>query len=203
MQIEEEFVLMKRNRMSLINGGYVIGYLKEAVDEVIKSEEELCEMVEQSEICKRVQNGVLEKSLSRASQDYIKQVLILLLDYFSHISDLSNTTVRRDFILRKLTTPPFLDYLYSNQFFLSQAQTTLTRAFYDSITRHLDTLRNIHIGIFSGLQAVMIVITVYFFGYMFNRMKRDMLSSHLMIAMLPKVELDREEQVKIRDFLKE
>jgi hypothetical protein len=42
---------------------------------------------------------------------------------------------------------------------------------------------------------------VYFFCYLFGQLKRDMLSSHTMIGMMPKHLLHRKDQQKIRDFL--
>lgn len=71
----------------------------------------------------------------------------------------------------------------------------------ESINKYISLLKSIQIGVFSALQALLLAITVYFFGSLFNRMKKDMLSSHLMIAMLPKHLLPKQEQIRIRDFL--
>ena len=77
----------------------------------------------------------------------------------------------------------------------------LNRAVIDSITKYIGLLKSIQIGVFSALQALLLAITVYFFASLFKRMKKDMLSSHLMIAMLPKHLLPKQDQVRIRDFL--
>lgn len=72
-----------------------------------------------------------------------------------------------------------------------------------SVTAYITTMKSIQISIFTGLQIVLVAVTIYFFCSMFNRMKKDMLSSHLMIAMLPKHLLPKSEQIKIRNFLLE
>ena len=70
-----------------------------------------------------------------------------------------------------------------------------------SIEKYIETLKSVLIAIFSGVQVVLVASLVYFFCYLFGQLKRDMLSSHTMIGMMPKHLLHREDQQKIRDFL--
>jgi hypothetical protein len=53
-------------------------------------------------------------------QNFIKSVLIKLLDYFSNIPRVTmNSTQQKAFVLEHLQDPPFLEQLYSNEFLLS------------------------------------------------------------------------------------
>jgi hypothetical protein len=73
------------------------------------------------ELCKRLQNQVLTKGLSLAHQDFIKSVLIQMLDYFSRITTFGEreTAAKNNFITQKLKQEPFLEYLYANELLLS------------------------------------------------------------------------------------
>ncbi len=130
----------------------------------------------------------------------IKSVLINLLDYFSQIETF-NQTQRPAFILKKLRTGPFLEYLYTNEFLLSSVHDKINQGAVKSIKDYINLLKSVIIAVFSGLQLVLALISIYFFCYMFNQMKKDMLSSHTMIGMLPKHLLQRRDQQKIREFL--
>ena len=89
--------------------------------------------------------------------------------------------------------PPFLEYLYSNEFLLSDVNTEISSASVSSINKYIDLLRSVHISMFSALQVILVGIVLYFICSLFNQMKKDMLSSHTMIAMLPKHLLQRKD----------
>jgi ABC-type multidrug transport system permease subunit len=59
--------------------------------------------------------------------------------------------------------------------------------------KYIDLIKSIHVALFASLQVILILIIIYFFCSMFNRMKKDMLSSHTMIGMLPKHLLQRKD----------
>jgi hypothetical protein len=94
-----------------------------------------------------------------------------------------------------------LEYLYANDLLLTDVNAQLNLRVSQSISKFIDLLKAIHIALFSTLLLILVLITIYFFCSMFNQMKRDMLSSHTMIGMLPKHLLQKRDQMKIREFL--
>lgn len=80
-------------------------------------------------------------------QDFIKSVLITLLDYFSRMSSKNGT---QTLILKKVQTPPFLEYLYSNEFLLSQVNEDINEAVKASINKYIDVIKSVQISLFSA-----------------------------------------------------
>jgi len=202
MELEQQYTDIKRNDKSYLRN------VQQLIDDSDSSK--LCTLVGQYstqnltvDLCKRLQNQVLTKGLSLAHQDFIKSVLIQMLDYFSRITTFEEGDVnaKNQFISQKLKQEPFLEYLYANELLLSAVNQQLNTQAHQSIVKYIDLIKSIHIALFASLQVILILIIIYFFCSMFNRMKKDMLSSHTMIGMLPKHLLQRKDQMKIREFL--
>lgn len=102
-------------------------------------------------VCHSIQNNIFQKGQSLAHQDFIKSVLITLLDYFSRISDMNatipkngtNVSQKSQFITTKVRQAPFLEYLYSNEFLLSPVNSRITAVVVESITSYIMKLMSI------------------------------------------------------------
>lgn len=97
----------------------------------------------------------------------IKSVLINLLDYFSRIETF-NQTDKNEYILKKIRQAPFLEYLYTNEFILSSVDAKINAGTVASIKQYINLIKNIIIAVFSGVQVILVFISIYFFCYLFN-----------------------------------
>ena len=62
-----------------------------------------------------------------------------MLDYFSRISTLGSAA-KNQFISQKLKQAPFLDYLYANEFLLSQVNFQVNVQAHASISNYIDLI---------------------------------------------------------------
>ncbi|CDW79589.1 pas domain s-box family protein [Stylonychia lemnae] len=147
--------------------------------------------------CRSIQNNILSNGLSLYKQENTKSLLISQLDFFSRSGFQRNST----YILSKLRNSNFIDMLYSNMMFLYEVNMVINANVRDSIKNYIDLMNLVHFGLFAGLQVLSFGLALYFFVYVFKTMRKDMLSSHTMLAMLPKQLLEKQQQIKIKEFL--
>lgn len=112
-----------------------------------------------------------------------------MLDFFS-----KNKVQKSDsYTTSKLRSQDYLELLYANELILSVINQQINSSVLESVRNYIKEMSKISIGIFAGLQLIMFTLMLYFFLHLYRKMRKDMLSSHTMLAMLPKHLLPKSE----------